>query len=90
MVTHCPANNTIFKLTRLKRVPKQTIFSDLVMQLITEFKAVHFKAITLKEAIKKDASKWLKAFVSELQSLKDTNTYRIVNTLNRKKVIISK
>jgi hypothetical protein len=46
--------------------------------------------ITLNEAIKKDASKWLKAFVSELQSLKDTYTYRIVDTLSERKVIVSR
>jgi hypothetical protein len=28
--------------------------------------------------------------VSELQSLKDTNTYKIVNTLSKRKVIASK
>jgi hypothetical protein len=105
MATHRPANDTIFKLTRSGRVPKRTIFSDSVMQLVTEFKAVHlkedelssvqasappFEAITLEEAMREDAPKWLKAFLSELQSLKDTNTYRIVDTLSGKKVIPSR
>jgi hypothetical protein len=105
ITTYRPTKDTIFKLTRSEKVPKQTIFSDLVMQLVTKFKAIHlkkdksslvqafapsFKAITLKEAIRENAPKWLKAFVSELQSLKDINTYRIVNTLNRRKVIISR
>jgi hypothetical protein len=71
-MTYHPANNTIFKLTRLGKVLKRTIFSDSVIQLVTEFKAVHlkkdksslvqasapsFKAITLEEAIRKDAPK---------------------------------
>jgi hypothetical protein len=43
MATHCPAKDTIFKPTRSGRVPKRTIFSDSVMQLVTEFKAVHLK-----------------------------------------------
>jgi hypothetical protein len=70
MATYCPAKDTIFKLTRSRRVPKRTIFSDSVMQLITEFKAVYlkedksssvqalappFKAITLEKAIREDA-----------------------------------
>jgi hypothetical protein len=105
MATYRPANDTIFKPTRSGRVPKRTIFSDSVMQLVTDFKAVHlkedesslvqapappFKAITFEEAMREDALKWLKAFVSELQSLKDTNTYRIVDTPNGRKVIVSR
>jgi hypothetical protein len=43
MATHRPAKDTIFKPTRSGRVPKRTIFSDLVMQLVTEFKAIHLK-----------------------------------------------
>ena len=43
MATHRPANDTIFKPTRSGRVPKRTVFSDSVMQLVTEFKAVHLK-----------------------------------------------
>jgi hypothetical protein len=72
MATYRPANNTIFKPTRSGRVLKRTIFSDLVIQLVTEFKAVHltkdelssvqasappFEAITLEETIRKDAPK---------------------------------
>jgi hypothetical protein len=72
MATHRPVKDTIFKPTRSGRVPKQTIFSDSVMQLVTEFKAIHlkknksssvqaftplFKAITLKEAIRENAPK---------------------------------
>jgi hypothetical protein len=105
MATHRPAKDTIFKPTRSGRVPKRTIFSDSVMQLVTEFKAVHlkkdesslvqasappFEAITLEETMREDAPKWLKAFVSELQSLKDTNTYRIVDTPSKRKVIASR
>jgi hypothetical protein len=75
------------------------------MKLITGFKAVHlkedesssvqasappFEAITLKEAMRENDPEWLKVFVSELQSLKDTNTYRIVNTPSRRKVIASR
>jgi hypothetical protein len=70
MATHRPAKDTIFKPTRSGRVPKRTIFSDSVMQLVTEFKAIHlkkdesssvqaltplFEAITLKEAMREDA-----------------------------------
>jgi hypothetical protein len=40
--------------------------------------------------MKEDAPEWLKAFVSELQLLKDTNTYRIVNTPSGRKVIASR
>jgi hypothetical protein len=43
MATYCLVNDTIFKLTRLGRVFKQTVFFDSVMQLVTEFKAVHLK-----------------------------------------------
>jgi hypothetical protein len=43
MATYRPVKDTIFKPTRLGKVPKRTIFSDLVMQLVTEFKAVHLK-----------------------------------------------
>jgi hypothetical protein len=72
IAAHRPANNTIFKPTRSGKVPKQTVFSDSVMQLVTEFKAVHlkkdesglvqapassFKAITLEEAMREDAPK---------------------------------
>jgi hypothetical protein len=72
MATYRPAKDTIFKPTRSGRVPKRTVFSDSVMQLITEFKAVHlkedksslvqasaplFEAITLKEAMREDAPK---------------------------------
>jgi hypothetical protein len=70
IATYHPAKDTIFKLTRSGKVPKQTIFSDSIIQLITEFKAIHlkkdksslvqapapsFKAITLKKAIREDA-----------------------------------
>ena len=76
-----PANEAIFKPTRSGRVPKQTVFSDSVMQLVTGFKAVHlkedesgsvqapappFESVTLEEAMKEDTPKWMKAFASEL------------------------
>ena len=100
-----PANEAIFKPTRSGRVPKQTVFSDSVMQLVTGFKAVHlkedesgsvqapippFESVTLEEAMKEDTPEWMKAFASELQSLKDTNTYRVVETPRGRKVIASR
>ena len=65
-----PAENTIFKPTRSGRVPKRTAFSESVMQLVTESKAVHlkedesssvgvpvppFEGITIEEAMEGDA-----------------------------------
>ena len=63
-----PADSTIFRPTRSGRVPKQTVFSDSVMQLVTGLNAAHlkesssvqvlilpFEAITIKEAIKENA-----------------------------------
>ena len=68
----CSTNQVIFKPTRLGRVPKQTVFSDSVIQLVIGFKAVHlkedesglvqaptppFESMTLEEAMKEDTPK---------------------------------
>ena len=60
-------NPNIFKATRLRRIPRKTVFLDGVLLLIEELKVVYinresnykilivlFKAITIKEAIKTD------------------------------------
>ena len=95
------------KPTRSGRVPKLTrkVFSDVVVQLVTELKAVHisredsmslgvpavpFETVSEKETTKEDAPEWQKAKLSELQSLKSTNTYAIVNLPKGRKIIRSR
>src|ERR1700761_2587921 len=49
-----------------------------------------FEAVTEEETMKEDAPEWQKAKLSELQSLKDTNTYAIVNSPEGRKIIRSR
>ena len=44
----------------------------------------------MEEAIKEDAPEWKEAFISELQSVKDANMYKIVETPRGRKVIQSR
>jgi hypothetical protein len=81
------------------------VFSDVVVQLVRALKAVHitredstslgapavpFEAVTEEETTKEDAPEWRKAKLSELQSLKNTNTYAIVNCPKGRKIIRSR
>ena len=58
----------IFRPTRSSRIPRKTVFTDSVVQLVSQYQAVHiegdsslevpaalFEAITLQEAMKEDA-----------------------------------
>ena len=99
-----PIVDPVFKPTRSGRVPKKTVFSDSVVQLVRAMKAVHiegesssieapappFEAVTVEDAIKEDAPEWKKAIMAELQSLKETNTYRVVEPPKGRKVISSR
>jgi Reverse transcriptase (RNA-dependent DNA polymerase)/GAG-pre-integrase domain len=99
-----PVVDPVFKPTRSGRVPKKTVFSDSVIQLVRAMKAVHiegesssievpappFEAVTVEDAMKEDAPEWKKAIMAELQSLKETNTYRVVESPKGRKVISSR
>ena len=98
-------NPSIFKPTRSGRVPKRTVFSDSVVQLVSAMKVVHineeesaslgvpappFEAVTIEEAMKEDAPNWIKALDEELRSLQNSGTYAIVNIPVTRKTIRSK
>jgi hypothetical protein len=96
-----PNPAAIFKPTRSGRIPKKTVFTDSVAQLVVALHAVHiegetssievpaapFEAITLEEAMREDAPNWKTAMLRELQSLKDSNTFSIVPIPSNRKVI---
>jgi hypothetical protein len=94
----------IFKPTRSGRIPRKTVFSDSVVRLAAQLEAVHiegdsssletpaapFEAISIEEAMKEDAPEWKKAILSELESLKSTNTFSIVPIPLNRRVIRSR
>ena len=94
--------DSIITRTKSGRLPKKTVFSDAVIQLVSVMKAVHcestgsgiptplFESVTIEEAMREDALEWKKAIYSELQSLKDTNTYKVVESPRGRKIIPSK
>jgi hypothetical protein len=91
--------------TRSGRIPRKTVFSDAVLQLVSDLNAVYlsdteslsvqvplsFEGITVEQAIQEDAPGWQRAMAQELQSLHDTHTYIVVNIpSNGRKVIKNK
>ena len=46
--------------------------------------------ISIQEAMKEDVPKWTEAIYSELQSLKDMNTYEVIDIPRGRKIIQSK
>ena len=43
--------------------------------------------ISIQEAMKEDVPKWTEAIYSELQSLKDMNTYEVIDIPRGRKII---